>query len=263
MIASLLELFVLVKYWPWFLAGFVIFVIILVRASNRRTRQQAVQQQPAPAPTPAQQPTPAPQPAPAPAVDRYVEPPKYQHGLCLTYQYREVGFYVPDSMIITASHVPAGQQLTLAYVEHPEDPDAIAVLYKGNEIGYLYRGKIRDMVRDYAERDDRDMLLISRKWHDKPALDLYMYQTADDAVAWMRRRPGCVEASLRVHSDAPTPEVGEPVTVEEENDRFVVYSDTYDRLGTVSQDVTGYDCRVAEVDDDRIHIICMPREAEM
>lgn len=257
--------------------GLLIVVIILIRARRKARRQaQYIAQQTPPAP-PAQ--TTPPAPAPAPVSDEPIAPPKEQNGLSLAYEYHGVEFYVPDVLIIAASHVPPNKQLTLAYEpDNEHDPDAISVNYKGQKIGYLYKNKRRDMVRDFAERDDRDFLVVSKKWTEKPVFDLYFYKNTEDVLASLRKKPGAIEFSIRstaaqqdaIADCAPGTEV--TVEYDPEKEAYLAYNGFYSHIGTVPEKrgeeiTTGdWNIRVSEItenDSDRltVRLIAIPGEA--
>lgn len=255
--------------------GLVLTIAIVVHYSRKARRAQAqyIAQQTPPAP-----PAKTPPSAPAPVSDEPITPPKEQNGLSLAYEYHDVEFYVPDVLIIAASHVPPNKQLTLAYEpDNEHDPDAISVNYQGQKIGYLYKNKRRDMVRDFAERDDRDFLVVSKKWTEKPVFDLYFYKNTEDVLASLRKKPGAIEFSIRstaaqqdaIADCAPGTEV--TVEYDPEKEAYLAYNGFYSPIGTVPEKwgeeiTTGeWEIRVSEIsedDSDRLHVrlIALPME---
>lgn len=156
--------------------------------------------------------------------------PEYNSGYCLVYSYTDVGFFVPDELKTVSSSVPPYKQLTLSYEEdNPYDASAIAVKYNGAKIGYMYKGKLRDMVSDY-DRDDRSVMAVSRYWTDAPILDLFFYRSAIDVIKSMRRNENAHEFTLtnnrgaEAQDDIGFSSVGEPVDLiyDPEIDRYIV-----------------------------------------
>lgn len=192
---SLLILAVLLLAFPAFrvycaIAAAVFIVILILRrvAARRRpapaeTAAPQPQETPAPAPAPAD-PKPAPVAEPAPAVDArtiYSElysAPQSMNGRELAYSYPDVGFFVPDDLSANAKAVPPREELFLSPEPANEyDPDAVAVYRDGRKIGYLYKGKLRDMWRNYADRPDRMCRAVSQPWlAGKPLLGLFFYK---------------------------------------------------------------------------------------
>lgn len=74
----------------------------------------------------------------------------------IEYRYTDVGVYMPDVSVMIRDDFEEGASLT--FKQEPSnkyDPRSVAVRLKGKRIGYLYRGKLRDMVNDWLERGDK------------------------------------------------------------------------------------------------------------
>lgn len=76
------------------------------------------------------------------------------------YEYTSVGIYRPKGV---ADMPPIGADIE--FEEDPENPYdilAIKAVYEGETIGYLNKGKIRNMIRDWLQRGDYYSATISR-----------------------------------------------------------------------------------------------------
>lgn len=63
------------------------------------------------------------------------------------YEYKNVGLYRPKD--VTAPMPPLGECVVLMPdPENPYDSGAVKVLYDGETVGYMNRGKLQDMIRD-------------------------------------------------------------------------------------------------------------------
>lgn len=155
--------------------------------------------------------------------------PEFMRGCCLAYSYREVGFYAPDELYSAAKSVPPYKQLRLAFEpDNPFDAEAVAIYCEADKIGYMNKGKLRDMLKDFACDDEKEFLAVSRYWEDKPAFDLFFYRSARAALDLLSRRPNMKEYSLTANKNEDTQDnislcqVGEPIDVifDPESERY-------------------------------------------
>ena len=153
--------------------------------------------------------------------EKIFRPPIVQNGNCLVYSYTNVGFYCPDECLAAAKAVPPHQQLTLKYEpDNAYDKKAIAIYYKDDKIGYMYKGKIRDMLKDFAKHDSKDFLPVSLEWTDTPVYNIYFYQRLGSIKFQMKKDPNYKEFPLTDCTDAITQgtiecyEAGYPVTID-------------------------------------------------
>ncbi len=95
-----------------------------------------------------------PEPMPSPSPNE-IEVPLSLGGSRLAYKYEDVNIFVPDALNIDFPSLELGHSVSFrAERDNPYDNDAIAVYNNGDKLGYLYRGKIRDMVYDFHARGD-------------------------------------------------------------------------------------------------------------
>jgi len=283
--------------FKWYLLGFCAVILLLclrwvarrrraVRAAAayqqaQRQASQAASVAPAPAPA-APAPAAADPDAPKPAIEAYTTefvPPSTSWGYVLAYSYPDVGFYAPDDCRDRAAMVPPREALDLCpEPSNPYDSETIAIYHDSRKIGYMYHGKLRDMVRDYLERpDDRRILAVSAVWSDDPIFGLYFYRSAESAIESMRNRPNVREFKLSMNRDADTQasialcSVGDDVTIEYDEDEDQYTATVYDSsIGVFPASAAAYlnefrafDSRISQIDTDDsdkyvVHVILDP-----
>lgn len=186
-------------------------------------------------------------------------------GFCLAHTYSAVNFYSPDDCKKAAAAVPPREQLTMKYEpDNPYDRDAIAIYHKDVKIGYMYKGKLRDMLNDYAKADNLDFLAVSRFWVDKPMYDLFFYQKLPTFKRRMRKRPDFKECTLTGNKNEDMQEsidcceAGEMVTVwpDFDKDRFEATCHGLDigyfpkSLNDYLEEHTELDARISSISED-------------
>ena len=154
--------------------------------------------------------------------------PRCKSGFSLVYKYYDVGFYVPDDLLEVASSVPPHQ--AISFVSEPEndyDHDAIALYYNSEKIGYVFKGKLRDMLRSFSASDQRYVVIMSRLWEDRPIFDIFFYRDAHDLLQSYLARESKTFVLTRNRSEELQEnlaccDVGDEVTVEYDNseDRY-------------------------------------------
>lgn len=164
-------------------------------------------------------------------------PPRHSKGFWLAYSYTEVGFYCPDECREFASSVPPHKQLAMGREpDNKYDADAITLLYEGRKIGYMNKGKLRDMLNDYAISDEKDFLPVSRFWTEKPTFDLFFYRSARSLINEIGSMPGHKFYTLASNRNDSMQEmlglteVGEIVSIsyDDEKDRYLATCDGCD-----------------------------------
>ena len=75
-----------------------------------------------------------------------------------SYEYTDVKVFRPDD--ISSAIPPLGESITFDFApENPYDSEAIKAVYDFGDgpetVGYMYRGRLRDMMRDWLKRGDQ------------------------------------------------------------------------------------------------------------
>lgn len=74
-------------------------------------------------------------------------------GLPIAYHYKDVNIYTPDDLDIDLTQVDLGLRVTFRFEpENPYDAKAVAVYAGTWKLGYMKRGKIREMLIDWVSR---------------------------------------------------------------------------------------------------------------
>lgn len=96
---------------------------------------------------------------PYPDAPKPVEAPKekgfqqYLDGKKAKYFYNQVKVFTPKDLAVDFVHMDPGVDIQLKQEpENAYDGEAVAVYTAGTKLGYLYKGKIKDMVNDYIGR---------------------------------------------------------------------------------------------------------------
>ena len=116
------------------------------------------------------------------------------------------------------------------------DPAAIAIHYNKNKIGYMNKGKLRDMLNDFAADENKDFLPVSEIWDDKPIFHLFFYQKIDSLIDAIRNMSYSKEYNLVSNKSEYIQEcisycsIGDPVTVlyDSDRDKYSVSSEGVD-----------------------------------
>lgn len=267
------------RYLPYF-AGFVVALVIvfIVRRRNRRKEAAALQAQhervraelarKAELERQAAQKAEASRRA-ASAMAAYTSeytPASTYMGYVLAYSYADVEFYVPPEYYARASAVPPHESLSIAPdPTNAHDPDAWAIYHDSRVIGYMFKGKLRDMVRDYASDDKKAFMAVSQLWRDnKPTMGLYFYKSSASVIHSMALDESAREFLLTSNRGAEAQEiicyceVGEPVAVEydDETERYSAET-SYGRIGLFPASAarfldghTSFDARISEIEED-------------
>lgn len=118
-------------------------------------------------------------------------PSEYRNDSCCVYTYREVGIYVPDDMMEAAAAVPPRSRLSFKPEPSNEyDRFALAVYHDTTKIGYMYKGSLRTMVKDFSKNSGREVLAFSRFWEKEPIMDLFFYRSVRSLIMSMQKHPG-------------------------------------------------------------------------
>lgn len=81
---------------------------------------------------------------------RYVDIPETLEGMPIAYQYTDVDVAILRGQEPNFAYFRSGDTATLKQEpENTYDPNAVAVYANGTKIGYLYKGRIQDIVNDY------------------------------------------------------------------------------------------------------------------
>lgn len=81
---------------------------------------------------------------------RYVDIPETIDGMPIAYQYTAVDVCIIRGQEPNFAYFRSGDTATLKQEpENAYDPNAVAVYADGTKIGYLYKGRIQDIVNDY------------------------------------------------------------------------------------------------------------------
>ena len=100
----------------------------------------------------AQEKAPQPAPAPAPVQQKKTSLPYAINGQERRYMYTAVGVYVP--YLEALAGLEEGAAVTLRQdKENQHDNKAVAVSIGGQDIGFLYRGKLQDMANDWMKTE--------------------------------------------------------------------------------------------------------------
>lgn len=198
-LAGAIGLVWLMEHWK-IVVGVIIGLIILIamiRSAKRSTAQQRAQQAAAAAnPQPV---APAkPEPAPEPKKPRFINPPKYQAGMCLMYFYPDVEFIVPPEMEEAAKAVPPLKQLGLRF---EDDGEGVLITYEGKDIGRMRENRLVKMVGDF-NREDRDILAASCEWTEKPLFSIGFYESLDALQARWKNADTYKEFTLTGNGNA-------------------------------------------------------------
>lgn len=110
-------------------------------------------------------------------------PPQNIDGMALSYSYDE-GFFIPAELALPTQGIAVGTLLSARHEpNNAYDSLAIALYCDGRQIGYFYKGKMRDMVHDYMDRADKRVLIAMKKWDSsKPLIGLFFYKEQIDEV---------------------------------------------------------------------------------
>ena len=174
-------------------------------------------------------------------------PPAVTNGFALVYSYYDVGFYSPDDLRSIAIKVPPHKQLTL--VREPEnehDSEAIAIYYEESKIGYMNKGQLRDMLNDYAASDQKEFLIISRYWLEKPTFDLFFYQSVELLLDNLKANPAhkvftlVGNKNVEMQDALSCTSAGEKVTIEYDMDKDKYLVTCITDIGYLSKSASAY-----------------------
>lgn len=85
--------------------------------------------------------------------DGRVDVPARAAGLPIAYHYDTVGIYTPKELDIDVTKIDPGLRTSFRFEpSNTYDKDAVAVYAGSWKIGYMYRGRLRDMLVDWAYR---------------------------------------------------------------------------------------------------------------
>lgn len=85
--------------------------------------------------------------------DGLVVVPTTAAGIPIAYHYKDVNIYTPDRLDVDLTQVDLGLRVTFRFEpDNPYDKKAVAVYVGEWKIGYMKRGKIRDMLIDWVGR---------------------------------------------------------------------------------------------------------------
>lgn len=91
------------------------------------------------------------------------------------YDYQNVDVCIIREMAPDLSDVSEGDDVDLVLEPDNEyDPCAVAVYIGGEHIGYLYRGRLKDMVYDFLKREDDVSAEVSAAGDDWVKIDLHL-----------------------------------------------------------------------------------------
>lgn len=79
--------------------------------------------------------------------------PDFVDALKKKYEYSNVNFFTPADCIFTGTKI----NTYVSFMKEPSneyDSNAVAIYIDDKKIGYVYRGKIQDMLNDWIDRDD-------------------------------------------------------------------------------------------------------------
>ncbi len=91
------------------------------------------------------------------------------------YEYKGVDVYVPEESISYLECIKRKDEITLELEpENDYDPCAVAVYHYSVHVGYLYRGKLKDMVYDFLSREDTVEAHVSSVTEEYLKINLFL-----------------------------------------------------------------------------------------
>lgn len=163
----------------------------------------------------------------------------------VAYRYSE-NLYIPDD--VDASLLRGQNGKALSFVFEPEneyDPNAVAVFLqdKNEKIGYVYKGKIQDMLHDWNDRDEPVGACLStysvpeRKATYKIGFykPLEKYEHKVFPITKIHKKAGEYDFESR-YDAIQSCDPGDELTIEEsfENDSFIVSNTSGSEIGELS-----------------------------
>ena len=149
-------------------------------------------------------------------------PPEAQQGFVLVYSYDDVAFEYSDELMAKARAVPPHKQLTIQFLD---DDENIGIYYQGELIGRMLPGKLRDMAGEFGEAEEKEALVVSQPWTDKPVLSLYLYLHVDELARRWVRNPSFKKCTLtgntneNMQASIDLAEPGETVSIDFDYDK--------------------------------------------
>lgn len=178
------------------LLGWLIRLIV----EKRKAAAKARRRKEAPQPAQAEKPIPIPSHIPAPVQEKQERPslPISWNGLERSYSYSAVNVYMPAPQALEMPGLEIGAAVTLWQdKENQYDKKAVAIVFGGYMIGYLYRGKLQDMANDWmntgrpilalVDNKAPDGLQISLAFYDKPHLQRMQEQNPNQKAYRLTR----------------------------------------------------------------------------
>ena len=105
----------------------------------------------------------------------FVSVPSVIDGIQVAYTYTDVNIYIPDVITADFTKIDPGDHVAFRFEpDNPYDSEAVAVWVKDQKIGYLNRGRIKDMVRDFREQELPIWAHVSGIDDEEPLVMLYM-----------------------------------------------------------------------------------------
>jgi hypothetical protein len=127
----------------------------------------------------------------------------YGTGELLAYSYDDVGIFVPDDCKAAADRARRKTELELKLEPtNTHDPGAVAVYARHGKIGYLYRGKLQDMARDFLKKHDTVLAAMGERTADEQRIGLYFYLARHEFIARVKKKYTCHEFTLTGNTNA-------------------------------------------------------------
>jgi len=105
----------------------------------------------------------------------FVSVPESIAGIHVAYTYSDVKIYIPDDITVDFTQINPGDNVILLFEpENPYDAEAVAVYVEDEKIGYLNKGRIKDMVRDFKREKLPIWAHVSGIDDEEPLVMLYM-----------------------------------------------------------------------------------------
>ncbi len=164
----------------------------------------------------------------------------------LAYQYEENICIIDDTISLLQGNgghsIDFRREINNAY-----DENAIAIYLKDNKIGYVYRGKIQDMIIDWLKRDEvfvgyinkfsiKDNTATYKIGFYKP---LHIYENKRFPLTKITKKINDFETR---YDNIVCCEDGDMVIIEKNPllDSYIVYSETLDELGELPQSAVSF-----------------------
>lgn len=173
----------------------------------------------------------------------------------LKYKYEDNISLLPDMAKTVSGH--GGEVIT--FLQEPEneyDQKAVAIYLDEIKIGYVYRGRIQDMINDWISKEEKFIGYINKIWVDENKVSYKIgfyrpYQTFENKTFSLIKTKKKVDEEFRREDFIFDINPGDGVTIDydDELDSYVVHNKCYEEIGELGESAFEF---IEDSDSDQV-----------